>query len=255
MSVKKAQESLDPEVKIQSAIGNTENFIMRNGRKLIIALVVVFVIVGGFYGYKFWVVKPRGVKAAEMMFRAEQKFAADSFQLALDGDVNQMISEAEQNFAADSFQLALNGDGNYAGFLQVIDKYGSTPTGNVARLYAGICYMRMGQFEEALTQLKKYDAPKSIPGQVLKAQSLGLQGDACIELQNYKEAVSLYKKAVEVSENSLTAPFYMKKLGMAYEKLGDNAKALDVYKEIQASYGSSMEARDIQKYIGRLEQL
>lgn len=29
MSVKKAQESLDPEVKIQSAIGNTENFIMR----------------------------------------------------------------------------------------------------------------------------------------------------------------------------------------------------------------------------------
>ncbi len=231
MSVKKAQESLDPEVKIQSAIGNTENFIMRNGRKLIIALVVVFVVVGGFYGYKYLVVKPRGAKAAEMMFMAEQ------------------------HFAADSFQLALNGDGNYAGFLQVIDKYGSTPTGNVARLYAGICYMRMGQFEEALTQLKKYDAPKSIPGQVLKAQSLGLQGDACIELQNYKEAASLYKKAVDASENSLTAPFYMKKLGMAYEKLGDNAKALDVYKEIQASYGSSMEARDIQKYIGRLEQL
>ena len=39
MSVKKAEESLDPEVKIQSAIGNTENFIIRNGRKLIIALV------------------------------------------------------------------------------------------------------------------------------------------------------------------------------------------------------------------------
>ena len=33
MADKKAQESLDPEVKIQSAIGNTENFIMRNGRK------------------------------------------------------------------------------------------------------------------------------------------------------------------------------------------------------------------------------
>ena len=56
MSVKKAEESLDPEVKIQSAIGNTENFIIRNGRKLIIALVVVFVVVGGFYGYKYLVV-------------------------------------------------------------------------------------------------------------------------------------------------------------------------------------------------------
>ena len=222
MSVKKAEESLDPEVKIQSAIGNTENFIIRNGRKLIIALVVVFVVVGGFYGYKYLVVNPRGEKAAAMMFIAEQHFAADSFQLALDGD------------------------GNYAGFLQVIDKYGSTSQANAARLYAGICYM---------AQLKKYDAPKSIPGAILKAQCLGLQGDACVELQNYKEAVSFYKKAVEVSENSLTAPFYMKKLGLVYEKQGDNAKALDVYKEIQASYGSSMEARDIQKFIGRLEQL
>lgn len=231
MSVKKAEESLDPEVKIQSAIGNTENFIIRNGRKLIIALVVVFVVVGGFYGYKYLVFNPRGEKAAAMMFMAEQ------------------------NFAADSFQLALDGDGNYAGFLQVIDKYGSTSQANAARLYAGICYMRLGQFEQALAQLKKYDAPKSIPGAILKAQCLGLQGDACVELQNYKEAVSFYKKAVEVSENSLTAPFYMKKLGLVYEKQGDNAKALDVYKDIQASYGSSMEARDIQKFIGRLEQL
>lgn len=231
MSVKKAEESLDPEVKIQSAIGNTENFIIRNGRKLIIALVVVFVVVGGFYGYKYLVVNPRGEKAAAMMFIAEQHFAADSFQLALDGD------------------------GNYAGFLQVIDKYGSTSQANAARLYAGICYIRLGQFEQALAQLKKYDAPKSIPGAILKAQCLGLQGDACVELQNYKEAVSFYKKAVEVSENSLTAPFYMKKLGLVYEKQGDNAKALDIYKDIQASYGSSMEARDIQKIIGRLEQL
>ena len=254
MSVKKAEESLDPEVKIQSAIGNTENFIIRNGRKLIIALVVVFVVVGGFYGYKFWVEK-LGEKAAAMMFRAEQHLAADSLQLALDGDVNQMIFEAEQHLAADSLQLALDGDENHVGFLQVIDKYGSTPQGNLARLYAGICYMRLGQFEQALAQLKKYDAPKSIPGAILKAQCLGLQGDACVELQNYKEAVSFYKKAVEVSENSLTAPFYMKKLGLVYEKQGDNAKALDVYKDIQASYGSSMEARDIQKFIGRLEQL
>lgn len=58
MADKKAQESLDPEVKIQSAIGNTENFIMRNGRKLLIALIVVFVIVGGFYGYKYFVAGP-----------------------------------------------------------------------------------------------------------------------------------------------------------------------------------------------------
>ena len=126
MADKKAQESLDPEVKIQSAIGNTENFIMRNGRKLLIALIVVFVIVGGFYGYKYFVAGPRAEKAASMMFMAEQ------------------------HFVADSFHLALNGDGNFDGFLKVIDKYGSTPQGNLAQHYAGICYLQLGQYEEAL---------------------------------------------------------------------------------------------------------
>lgn len=57
------------------------------------------------------------------------------------------------------------------------------------------------------------------------------------------------------SDNGLTAPYYLKKIGLVYEKLGDKAKALDAYKTISGSYAGSMEARDIQKYIGRLEQL
>ena len=182
MADKKAQESLDPEVKIQSAIGNTENFIMRNGRKLLIALIVVFVIVGGFYGYKYFVAGPRAEKAASMMFMAEQ------------------------HFVADSFNLALNGDGNFDGFLKVIDKYGSTPQGNLAQHYAGICYLQLGQYEEALAHLKKYSAPKGVPGALLEAQNYGLQGDACVQLQNYKEAASMYQKAIGASDNGLTAP-------------------------------------------------
>lgn len=231
MADKKAQESLDPEVKIQSAIGNTENFIMRNGRKLLIALIVVFVIVGGFYGYKYFVAGPRAEKAASMMFMAEQ------------------------HFVADSFHLALNGDGNFDGFLKVIDKYGSTPQGNLAQHYAGICYLQLGQYEEALAHLKKYSAPKGVPGALLEAQNYGLQGDACVQLQNYKEAASMYQKAIGASDNGLTAPYYLKKIGLVSEKLGDNAKALEAYKTISGSYAGSMEARDIQKYIGRLEQL
>ena len=219
MADKKAQESLDPEVKIQSAIGNTENFIMRNGRKLLIALIVVFVIVGGFYGYKYFVAGPRAEKAASMMFMAEQ------------------------HFVADSFNLALNGDGNFDGFLKVTQHY------------AGICYLQLGQYEEALAHLKKYSAPKGVPGALLEAQNYGLQGDACVQLQNYKEAASMYQKAIGASDNGLTAPYYLKKIGLVYEKLGDNAKALEAYKTISGSYAGSMEARDIQKYIGRLEQL
>ena len=90
----KPQTEQDPEVAIASAIGKVEGFIMKNGRSLLIALAVVVVVVGGFFGYKYLVVGPRAEKAAAMMFMAEQQFAADSFA------------------------LALNGDGNFAGFLE-----------------------------------------------------------------------------------------------------------------------------------------
>ncbi len=43
---------------------------------------------------------------------------------------------AENLFEKDSFNMALNGDGNAPGFLEIIDKYSSTPSGNLANYYA-----------------------------------------------------------------------------------------------------------------------
>lgn len=231
MADKLKAQAEDPEAVIESAIGRTELFFMRNGRSLLVALAAVVVVVGGFFGYKYLIAAPRAEKAAAMMYVAEQQFAVDSFA------------------------LALNGDGNFDGFLAVIDKYGATPQGNLARHYAGICYLRMGQYEEALNFLSGYKPTKGVPDALVAAQNLGLQGDAQVQLGNYKEAVALYEGAVAASDNALTAPYYLKKAGEVYEKLGDNAKALVSYKKISVDYGGSMEARDIQKYIGRLEQL
>ena len=50
----------------------------------------------------------------------------------------EQIFTAEQYFEKDSFNLALNGDGNYPGFLDIIDNYGRTSAGNLAKYYAGI---------------------------------------------------------------------------------------------------------------------
>ena len=197
----------------------------------ILKLIVVVVVVGGFFGYKYLISGPRAEKAAAMMFVAEQQFAVDSFA------------------------LALNGDGNFAGFLEVIDRYGSTDEGNLARHYAGICYLRLGEYQQALDYLKEYSAStKSVPEALLAAQNCGLQGDAYAQLENYAEAVRMYEKAVAASDNSLSAPYYLKKAGGVYEKLGDYAKALAAYERISDDYPASMEARDIQKYIGRIQQ-
>ena len=46
---------------------------------------------------------------------------------------------------------------------------------------------------------------------------------------------------------------YLLKAGVVAEKLGENAKALSFYEKIQDQYPQSMEAYDIDKYIGRIE--
>jgi tetratricopeptide (TPR) repeat protein len=45
------------------------------------------------------------------------------------------------------------------------------------------------------------------------------------------------------------------KAGIAYEELGQYAKALEAYKKIQSDFSESREGRSIEKYIARVEFL
>ena len=68
-----------------------------------------------------------------------------------------------------------------------------------------------------------------------------------------KKAAALYRKAVKASDNSLTAPVYLKKLGLVEEQLGNTAAALEAYQRIADEFYTSLEARDIDTFIGRLQ--
>ncbi len=225
----------EPEQIIEQAIEKTEFFLFRNGKMLLIGLGVLFVVVALFFGIKYMYTAPREEKASALMFVAEQQFARDSFAMALNG-----------------YETA---DGHQAGFLEVIDRYGSTQVGNTANHYAGICYMKLGDYESALKYLSGYTAVKGLAANLVNSQNFGLQGDAYVQLNKLPEAVKMYEKAVSDYTNNLTTPYYLKKLALIYEKQGDNAKALAACERIKNEFFSSYEARDIDKYIGRLSQL
>ena len=101
--------------------------------------------------------------------------------------------------------------------------------------------------------LRKYDAASGAPAEIVNAQNLGLQGDILSDGGDLEKAAALYRKAVKASENSLTAPYYLKKLGQVEEALGNKAAALAAYQRIADEYFNSLEARDIDLYIGRLK--
>ena len=148
------------------------------------------------------------------------------------------------------FALALNGDENGAGFLDVAEQYGSTAAGNIANHYAGICYLRLGDLENAEKYLAQYDAVDELAGEVVNAQNLGLRGDIAVEKGEYEAAVALYKKAVAASKNIYTAPLYLYKQILAYAALGNKAEAQKCFEALQANYPMAVEVRDAEKVLG-----
>lgn len=203
------------------AIGFWEN----NSKKILIAGVVVLGVIGGYFGYTHFVQAPKEDKAADAMFKAEDYFRQDSVA------------------------KALNGDGINVGFLKIIDRHNGTKAANLAHYYAGVCFLKQGDFVNAAKYLKGFET--SSP--VLKSKAYGLLGDALAEQGKKDEAVELYKKAgTTFSQDEYFSSEYLFRAGYLLETLGKNKEAIEQYKLIKQKYPTTQRGYDIDKYLARL---
>ena len=214
---------------IEAAVDKTQDFFDKNGKTITYVLIAIVAVVAAIFGYQKFVKEPRAEKAAAAMYMAQFRFEGEN---------------------AD-YELALNGDEEGAGFLDVIEQYGSSPAGNLAAQYAGICYMKLGDWDNAEKYLAQYKATKGVPNAVVNAENLGLQGDVKVQKGDYKKAAALFEQAAAVADNNFTTPLYLKKAALAYEAAGDTAAALKTYKRIATEYAASVEARDAEKMLGQ----
>ena len=227
-----AKEQVAAQEALGTAINKTELFFEKNGKLMSYIFIGLLIIAALVFGYRSLIVLPRAEKAAEMIAQAQSRF------------------EAEKR----DYEMALNGDANGAGFLDVIDQYGSTPSGNLAKHYAGICYLKSGDLENAALYLAKFSPVKGLPGALVNAQNYGLQGDVAVEQGDYAAAVKFYEKAIAAADNNMTAPLYLRKAGLAEKAQGNNAGAAAYFQRILDTYPSSMEAREAEKLLGSINQ-
>lgn len=227
---KAAEVVKDPEATIENALGKTEMWLEKNWKTIAIAVAAVLVVAAGIYSYEWLYKVPRGKKAADAMYVAEQLYIA--------GD----------------YATALNGDGTNLGFVDVVASYGGTREARLAAHYAGICLLKQGELDGALTYLGKYRATRGVPGAVVNAENEGLKGDVYVQKGDYAAAAGHFRKAVSAADNILTTPMYLKKLGLALEAAGDYTGAVAAYKQVSDKYPSSLEARDIEKFAAAAEQ-
>src|SRR6187200_179426 len=209
----------------EQIIAKAQDFWTRYQKQITVVLAVLVLGVGGWYAYKNFIVKPNTEKAVDAMFKAEEYYRMDSLQ------------------------KALNGDGINWGFVRVIKEYGGTDAGELARLYAGDCYLRTGDFNNAVKKLKEY----STSDKLYQARAYKLLGDAYSELGKNDDAISHYKKAAEhFSEDRYAAAESLFLAASFAEKIGKTNEAIALYKEVIEKYPNTVSANESDKYLAKL---
>jgi tetratricopeptide (TPR) repeat protein len=222
---KKIDKTEERIVAVEEAFGKTEQFIEKNQKIILIVVGAIILIVLGYFGFKRLYIAPREKEAQTQMFMAEKYFEMDSIN------------------------KALKGDGNYLGFLDIIDQYSMTKSANLSHYYAGICYLKKGEFQNAIDQLEDYSMGSD---HFVTPMALGALGDANMELNNTEKAVKYYLKAADKSVNNLTTPMLLMKAGMGYEMSGNKEEALKIYNRIKKEFSKTYEGQEVEKYISRL---
>ncbi len=207
-----------------------EQFVLKNQKIVSGVMIAVLVIVIAALGYFRYYLPGQNQEAQEALFQSQLYFEQDSFA------------------------QALNGDGLNKGAVAVADEYGSTAAGNLARYIAGVSYLYLNDFDNAISYLEDYKQKDEI----IAAMSQMALGDAYMEKgradnSNYEKGLAAYKEAAAMTTNEYVAPKILFKLGRAYEYFDKKSEALDQYNKILEEYPNFEETQDVKKYVAKLE--
>jgi tetratricopeptide (TPR) repeat protein len=152
----------------------------------------------------------------------------------------------------DNTQYAVAIDGvperNIAGLKSIVDNYGSTSAGELARFYLANCYFQLRRFDEALEAYDDF-SPNS---QLLTVSRLAGMA-ACHEAKGeHGEAASMFEKAAVTYANDVNAAENFSHAARNFAQAGNKERAIEVYKKIKKEFPKSAIAREVDRYIAQL---
>ncbi len=206
-------------------LAKAQGFWQQYQKMIIGAAAVVVIGIAGWFGYNEYIVKPKEEKASEALFKAEEYFRMDSSN------------------------LALNGDGQTRGALYVIKNFSGTKAANLAHFYAGVSYLKLGDFNNAVKYLKDF----STDAKQIQLLAFGALGDAYAEQNKTDDAISYYKKAGSTfDKDDNNSAEYLFRAALLLETKGKNEEALALYKEIKEKFPKTDKGFQADRYIYRL---
>ena len=206
---------------------------MKHKKAISAAIVVVILIVAGVLSYETYISGPREQEASTALAKGQDYFANQQYEIALKGDST-----------------------GFRGLLNIASDYSSTDAGNLANLYAGLCYANLDKWNDAVKYLEKYSPADD---EMISPAATAALGNAYAHIKQPDKAVEYLKKAASMADseaegnaNNSLSPTFLIQAGEILESQNKKDEALKIYQDIKKKYVNSPVYGEIDKYIERV---
>ncbi len=229
------QESTTAEVfeTLDTTASKTEEWVVKYQNIILTFIGIVAVGVLGYLGYQNFVIEPKTKEAISELNQAQFYF-----QLA----VNSVDSDS-------LYKRALNGGEGKYGFLDIIENYKGTTAANLAIYSAGMAYLNIKDYQNAIFYLNQFNSEDVLLGALAK----GAIGDAFAQMDQLEKAFNYYVAASKINNNMYSTPKFLYKAAMIGSKLEKNIQSLAYLERIKKEFKESQEANIVDVQISKIK--
>ncbi len=148
------------------------------------------------------------------------------------------------------YQLAIDGipERGVRGLSAIVQDYGSTRSGELARFYLANAYYALGKYDDALKNFEDFGPPDDL---LALSRLAGIA--QCYEAKGmHREAADYFERAATKNTKDIEAADNLSNAARNYAEAGEKEKALDLFKKLKKNYPTTAPAREADRYIAQL---
>lgn len=160
------------------------------------------------------------------------------------------LSRVLPSYNAGLYQEAIDGKPGtkMLGLIKIVDEYGGSEQGELARIYLANAYYYTGQYDKALEEFDAYSGSDNL----MIASALAGKASVYAEKKDFKSAAEFYTKAANVSKYNPSNAEYLLQAGINYIKSKDFDNAKASLEKIKKEYKASLASREVDRYLAQI---